>query len=125
MKQYKAILINAQTETVSEVTVSTQNFVDAANLLIGSDCYTCGPRLDNGDGVLVDDEGLLKLTPETKFFTFGDYPQPLAGNGLVVGCNLRNGNTKDVQSTVDEVKQRVSFYTLAQVRRGVARGLWA
>jgi len=125
MQTYKAILIDAKTETVSEVTVPSRGFVNAANLLIGSDCYTCGPRLGNGDGVLVDDEGLLTLTPETKFFLFGSYPQPLAGNGLVVGCNMSDGETKDVESTVAEIESKVDFLTLAQVQRGIARGLWS
>lgn len=122
MKTYKAILIDVTSETVSEIEV--QDSVEAFNKAIGSDCYTCGPRLENGDGVLVDDEGLLKLTPESKFFTFGNYPQPLVGNGLLLGSNPQTGDTRNVQSNVERIKRSVRFLNMAQVQMGCATGLW-
>ena len=108
-----------KTQTVSEVEV--ENSVDAFNALILSDCYTSGPRLANRDGFLVDDEGLLTLTDESKFFMFDGYPNPLAGNGLLLGCTP-SGNTVNVKSTVDSIKKSVKFLTLAQVREGIACG---
>jgi hypothetical protein len=115
--KHKAILIDAKARTVSEVEV--EESVEAYNKLIGSDCYTGGPRLPNRDGLLVDDEGLLKVTDETPFFTFGNYPQPLAGNGLLLGC-AANGDTRSVKSTVEAIRGLVKFYSLSEVRKQFA-----
>lgn len=121
MKQHKAILIDSKNKTISAVNVDES--VDAYNKLIGSSCYTGGPRLANRDGVLVDDEGLMNLTEESTFFLFDGYPQPLAGNGLMLGCRP-NGETASVKSSIDEIAARVTFLTLAEVQAGAAQGKW-
>lgn len=113
--KHKAILIDSKARAISEVEVEED--VAAYNKLIGSECYTGGPRLPNRDGVLVDDEGLLKLDENTTFFAFDNYPQPLAGNGLVLGCRP-NGETANVKSSVEDIKKRVTFYTMAEIRSG-------
>lgn len=115
MKRFRAFLVDVKNETVTEVQVD--DTVEAYNRLIGSSCYTGGPRLRNRDGFLVDDEGLLKLTPQSKFFTFKGYPQPLVGNGLLLGC-ASNGHTRDVKSDIDEIRKDVKFFNLNQVQNG-------
>ena len=111
--KHKAILINVKERSISEVEV--EDSVDEYNRLIGSDCYTCGPRLPNLDGVLVDDNGLLNIDNDTMFFTFGKYPQPLAGNGLILGCS-RSGETVNVKSKLEDIKKIIKFHTLSEVR---------
>lgn len=74
---------------------------------IKADCFTL-VRLANDDDVFVDDEGLLKVTPETKFFMLRDYPQPLAGYGLILG-NDEEGESVDVHHTVEFYRPQVQF----------------
>lgn len=58
------------------------------------------------DVIWVDGEGLFK--PNQRYFKFADYPQPLAGKGLVLGVS-EDGRT--VSTLIDEgwVKSRVSW----------------
>jgi hypothetical protein len=71
-------------------------------------------RLGLGDGIFVDDEGLMKR-PE-RFFVLASYhddngvPVPLAGKGLVIGSNAE-GDARDAQVSLDWIKGQVRFYT--------------
>lgn len=69
-------------------------------------------RLDRGDGIFVDDEGLLK--PCVRYFLWDGYPQQLAGRGLIVGSNDA-GNATAVKITLDEVRRRVTFLELTPI----------
>lgn len=122
MNKFKAILVDVEAKEVRAIDVADS--VDEYNKAIGSDVYCGGPRLDNGDGFLVDDEGMLKVNTDSVFFTFEGYPQPLAGNGLLLGCGP-DGDTLDAKSSVDEIARRVKFLTLAEVQAGVAAGRWS
>ena len=54
--------------------------------------------------LFVDDEGLFK--DDQKFFVVFDYPQPLAGKALVVGCD-EEGNTIEPGITIEELEARL------------------
>lgn len=54
--------------------------------LIDCDIFTVA-HIGDGNDVFVDDEGLLKDLYSTAFFAVDGYPQPLAGKGLVLGCD--------------------------------------
>ena len=51
----------------------------------------------------MDDEGLFKDSQE--FFMIGNYPSPLAGRGLVIGCDAE-GESISVQSSIDNLNIR-------------------
>lgn len=59
----------------------------------------------NLETMYLDDEGLLK---ENHFFLFGEYPQPLAGKGLILGTD-DSGDCAPSALSVEYVKSRVAF----------------
>ena len=113
-----AILIDPYAETITPVEYSG-NYQDIYKLC-DYELFTVVSVEPNGDGIYVDDEGLLKLTDETKFFTYAGYPQPLAGKGLILGLNPRTGNSIGAKTPLETVKAKVKFYSLAQVRKTYA-----
>jgi hypothetical protein len=55
--------------------------------LIDAQCFDV-VRIDKGDTIFVDDEGLINgKGMRAGFFVYGNYPQPLAGKGLVLGVD--------------------------------------
>jgi hypothetical protein len=71
---------------------------------------------DENNSIFVDDEGLLRLTNDSKFFLFDTYPQPLAGNGLILGIDHEDGESIDTSLTIEELKDRVKFLNLSDIR---------
>lgn len=105
----KAILINSVDRKVSEIQYNGN--IEEIYQALNCQTFTI-VRLENGDTVFVDDEGLLG-NPQN-FFTIADYGTPIAGNGLVLGETL-DGESKDCASTVDEVSKDVIFMDIATV----------
>lgn len=106
----KAILINPFEQSVTEVDYSGDynqiyEFIEAQMFDVA--------RISHDDGIFVDDEGLLNSP--THFFEHSDYHSPLAGKGLIVGCNSE-GESVDCKTTVDEVKAKVTFSNIFQMR---------
>jgi len=82
----KAILINAKARSIRDIDFEG-SYKDIQEL-VGCSLFTV---IDLGDGetLFIDDEGLLH-DPEYFFGLVGPdyrYPQPLAGNGLILGSN--------------------------------------
>ena len=50
------------------------------------------------------------------FFSYKGYPQPLSGNGLILGIDHETGESIDTTLTIDEVKENVKFLTLFEVQ---------
>lgn len=67
-------------------------------------------RLPNGDAIYVDDEGLLKNPRH--FFLHKDYPNPLAGYGLVLGVDYETGDSTSPKMSFEELKSQIIFKTL-------------
>lgn len=99
----KAILINAEHQTVSEVTV--YGLADMQKAVGG--LITVAYQWKGGDVLYVDDEGLLKK-PKTGFSIPERTDQPFAGNGLILG-SARSGNSSDVKMDVNERRGKVEF----------------
>jgi|TARA_R100000084_G_scaffold105271_1_gene62560 hypothetical protein len=101
----KAILIDVKNEEVREVEFDgTLN-----NIYELVDCATFDVvRIDETNGIYVDDEGLF--VEDQLFFTYhGDnYSQTLAGNGLILGVDSE-GNSISPTLTVEEVQEAVDF----------------
>ena len=55
------------------------------------------------------------LNAPTHFFGHSEYPSPLAGKGLIVGCD-NAGESRSCKTTVEEVKAKVSFSNIFQIR---------
>lgn len=115
----KAILIDVNKKTVTEVTVekdSSGSQLDSMYKHIGCEMVEVVSLGEND--IYVDEEGLLKLTPSTNFFKWKDYPQPLAGNGLIMGFDDNTGENVDTTLTVEEVKNNIKFMTHYDVALG-------
>lgn len=111
MRQVRAILIDPVTQTCTEVEHDADNYRGIYTLLsdpehgLNVSCFDV-VRLDRGDAIYVDDEGLLK--DPKYFFVWKDYPTPLAGRGLILGSDYE-GETQSAQTTLDKVRQQITF----------------
>ena len=83
--------------------------------LIGADCYDLARINRHGDGVFVDDEGLFK--EEQAFFRVAGYPQPLAGKGLILGCDAE-GESVAPSITLEDATDLVSFGDMVRLPGG-------
>jgi len=111
----KGILIDVNNRTVSEVKVGDYTTIYEFVKCETFDVVSIGKSED----VYIDDNGLLNLNDNSMFFMINRYPQPLAGNGLILGINLKTGDSVDTKLTVDEVRDMVTFLTLDEVRKMV------
>lgn len=73
--------------------------------LIGARVFDVA-RLQNGDSIFVDDEGLFR--EEQSFFMHTGYGNPLAGKGLVLGCD-EHGDSTAPNCTLEELRAQVQF----------------
>ena len=105
MKRIKAILIDSYNQEVKEVEYEAESIDDMYKLLKCT-MFTTAGYMPNGDVCLVDDEGLINGTEV--FFVPEWYPQPLAGNGLIVGDD-GEGESVGVKSTIEEIQAMVDF----------------
>ena len=83
-------------------------------------------RLDDGDGVFVDDEGLMNGTPQTigMFLLTGTARSvALAGRGVVLGCD-DEGESQDANISLEALTAMVSFPTLAELRSMASGGMF-
>jgi hypothetical protein len=85
----QAYLIDPQSRTIK--TVEHPGGIDNIYKLIEAGTFDCARFNEQGDGIFVDDEGLLH-GPIYQFFGIKGYGQPLAGKGLVLGCD-EEGNS--------------------------------
>jgi hypothetical protein len=106
----KAVLIDPYKEEVTDVTYNGDYKQIYEHIKV--DCFAL-VRLSDDDDVFVDDEGLLKLKPSTKFFALPDYPQPLAGYGLILG-NDNEGESISAHHDAAFYRERVKFMTMRQ-----------
>ena len=106
----RAILINPERETVEEV--EYRGGIDHIYELIDANCFSVATINEQNDGIFVDDEGLL--TPQFYAFDYEDYPQPLAGHGLILGCDYE-GSTIEPSVSLQEVRSKVSFRGLCHL----------
>jgi hypothetical protein len=113
----RSILIDPFTRTVTEVeyTGDYKQIYD----LIDCDTYDVARINQHGDGIFVDDEGLFK-EQEQKFFLHEDYPQPLAGKGLVLGCDMETGESVEPHDSVMDVAAKVRWVVPVRINGEVA-----
>lgn len=79
-----AYLIDPFTQTITQVEHSG-NYRQIYDL-IDAEGFDLARINEHGDAIYVDDEGLLHEKAQA-FFHHKNYPQPLAGKGLVLGCD--------------------------------------
>jgi len=98
----KALLLDVSKNTITEIVI--KDYTDISRL-IGCNYFTTVQVNDKGDTLYVDDEGLVNDT--TVGFTFDGYDGPLMGNAILLGTNLRTGDSKDATMTASELASKV------------------
>jgi hypothetical protein len=109
----KAILIDVNNEAISEIELS--NDYTEIYKHLKCDTFTCVVPEGISDAIYVDDEGLLKVDLLTKFFLYNGYPQPLAGNGLILGTDMETGESISTSLSISEVQNNVKFLDIIEV----------
>lgn len=109
--EFKAVLIDPYKQEVTDVTYNGDYKQIYEHIKV--DCFAL-VRLSDNDDVFVDDEGLLKLNPDTKFFLLPDYPQPLAGYGLILGTD-DEGESISAHHDAAFYRSRVKFVGMREV----------
>jgi hypothetical protein len=109
---HKAILINPSELAVSEITVP--DHYTSIQDVIGCRCFTC-VRIDKQNVAYVDDEGLINGTKFGTIFDKGFYPDPIAGNILILGDDGKGGSC-DTNLHTDDVDMMISSFV--QFRNG-------
>lgn len=116
--------INVQERTVTPVWHDTLQDIyahlSADDGAFECDVFTVAP-LGNGESIYVDDNGLLKITPDTLFFMHEAYPQPMAGNGLYVGPVNGVGETLYPKTPIEDVRKAIRFMNLAEVQEWASK----
>lgn len=98
-------LIDPVEQTVTEVPYSG-NYEEIYQY-IGADAFDVARVNEHGDGIYVDDEGLINGKQQA-FFQIQGYHQPLAGKGLYMGCDAE-GETVAPYATLEEVKDSIRW----------------
>jgi hypothetical protein len=112
-----AILIDVQNENVRMVEINKDSVLKDWYRHIGCSMVEVAHYFDNDhDSIMVDEEGLFSMDNDSKFFSVVGGHQPFIGNGLVVGVDNR-GNSVDPCISVEEVRSKVKFHTMNDVRR--------
>lgn len=101
----KALLINVENQTVSEINLEKTN--EDIYKHIGNGCSTfCSPvDFPNGDSLFVDDEGLLKEDLKGCFTLLG-WVMPLVGNAVIIG-STPSGDSTDCKTTKEEILSQI------------------
>ena len=107
----KGILINVNTQQVNYVVLG--NDYREIYPLINAHLFDV-IRINRSNDLYVDDEGLLTLTEESKFFLIKGYPQPIAGSGLILGHN-DEGESISTDLTIEQVITTITFLDMLDV----------
>jgi hypothetical protein len=101
----KAILIDPETQTISEVEYDGD--YKTIHKLIDADGFTVVyiDNDNNSDAVYVDDDGLFT---DKNFFWASGWSQPLAGKGLVLGTD-DDGDGISPRTTLRKLKSQIKF----------------
>ena len=108
----KAILVKAAEKTVSEINIKSWKDIAPA---IRADIFSCPASDAKGNTIYADDEAFSNGRPLDFVSCPSFHPEPLVGDILFLGSD-KEGESKDCDLTVEEVKAIVSFPTLAEVR---------
>ena len=112
----KGILIDTKNRMIREVEIESKNGSELDSIYKHLECDLVDVVHHMGHDVYVDDEGLFKITDDSTFFLLEGYPQPLHGNGLMLGLNRETGESVSCKLNVEDVSETVRFLTLDEVR---------
>jgi hypothetical protein len=103
-------LIDPEAKTIAAVELS--DTIDDIKRLIEAPLFDV-VRLDLNDAIYVDDEGLYN---KSDFFMLKNYPNPLAGRGLVLGTDSEGYSTDPIHDIM-EIAELVKFIDYSEALR--------
>ena len=102
----KSILINAQTQEITEIVLSKENYLKDTYLAIGNECTVVetGVYINEAEAIMIDEEGyfkegLLGFTYDGRFFY---------GNAVIWNCD-NEGNAMSCESTIESIALHVQW----------------
>ncbi len=105
-KVMQAYFINPFSQNVTTVDYDG-NYESIGRMIDASRGYFDVVRLDqNQDAAFVDDEGLY--VENQRFWIHRNYPQPLAGKALILGCN-DEGDSTEPKTSFEELVGDIRF----------------
>ena len=110
------ILINVEDQILTWVEV--EKYTDIYTHL-NCQLFEC-PLVVDGNTLYVDEEGMLNLSPFTRFFTIGN--RVFSGNGLLLGTDFETGESVDCTLSLELVKSKVKFMDIYEVQMKVRLG---
>lgn len=106
----KAILIDAKAREVREVEFA--GGIGEIYRLLSNEEHQVDTfdvvRLEHNDAIYIDDNGLLHEPPKPYWFKWKGYPQPLCGNGLILGAD-NEGDETAPQISLEAARHAVEF----------------
>lgn len=108
MKTIKAILINSENKTITEVL--HDGTLASIYRLIGNGCttFTCPVNFANEDSLYCDDESLLRTEDIKGGFVMDGWSYPIVGNALILGTDAE-GDSVDAKTDIDTLSEEVIF----------------
>lgn len=106
IKGHKAYQIDVATKTIKDIVIRDWTQIRD---FIGEDCdsFTCPITFPGGDTFYADDEGLFN--PIHGGIIVDEYSSVFVGNIVVLGANLKTGESKDVVMTKDAILSKIKF----------------
>lgn len=101
----KVIIIDSAKKEIREALV--ENKLEVFQEIVGGYIEQASRSL-NGDILYVDEDGIYR-DYQTGFFFRENFDQRLLGDGVITGLD-KEGNTVDVVTTVEIVKNQVKFF---------------
>lgn len=115
IRQMKGILIDSWSNDVREITlIDEASTLSQMYELIGCSTVEC-VHLPNGNDLWVDEEGLLFLTQNSRFFVYNGV-MPIHGRGIILGLDRKTGECKSTKLKLEDVTDGVDFYSIDEVR---------
>ena len=111
-KMKKGILIDPETQTISEVEIQTWRDIAP---LIGNGCttFSCPVEFDNRDTMYCDDEGLYHDIKGG--IMMSDWSYPIIGRVLILGTD-EEGDTVDAKTPTQWFRENITYVTEQQAK---------
>lgn len=113
IKAVKAYLINVSDRSITDIEIKDWTQISH---YIGDECdyFTCPISWPNGDTIYADDEGLFHSIEGG--IMIDSFSQIIVGNVVVLGTNLKTGDSTDVKFKKEDIAKLVTFLTKEQAK---------
>lgn len=107
----RAYFIDSMKKQITEIRIESKDELKSLRLCVGGS-IEAAVILENNDVIYVDEEGLFK-NPQHFFISKGHH-QPLAGNGVLIGTDVSNGESIDAVTEIKWLRENIIFMDKAE-----------